>query len=403
MRITFQPSRGRGEYELSEYTPEGQSPNDLLGLSVRLLIGEIILYTGVKVTKDQGKYRLRVDPKGAYPQVPTQLASALLMPPPIREESKMGGGELVLQNNSYIIKNIQFGNVIHNPSDPFFIAEVSTIDCKNQTFEAEPVLVLKRMAEIKKIWDKRTFFPPNITSLLNQHEVYVTAKKPIPRAASDLVLQLQKQMEQYSSELEIPYTSTTDVLPALLAALGEIVGDEKKPISLEQIEPEQIELRRRERIKWQVWASRRGAASVRFRKEIRNAYDQRCVMCGGRFPASIYNEKPGVDAAHILPWAEYDLDEVYNGVALCKLHHWAFDEGILLIVFRYGNYYIELSEGANSVLREPTFSIDILRQVVGEIPKHRLPSKPIDWPSPSLLARRNEEFASSSPKPRLLP
>ncbi len=392
MRITFQPSSGRGEYELSEYAPSGESPNDLLEISIRLLIGEFVLYTGVKVTKDQGKYRLRVDPKGAHPQIPTQLADALLMPPSIREESKMGGGELVLQNNSYIVKNIQFGNVTYNPSDPFFTAEVSTIDCKNQTIEAEQIPVLKRIAEIKKIWEQRTFFPLDIANLLNQHEAYVRAKSPIPKAAHSLVVQLQRLMQQYSSELEIPYTSTTDVIPALLSALGEVV--EEMPTSLEQIEPEQIELRRRERIKWQVWARRRGAASVRFRKEIRTAYNQRCVMCGGRFPASSYNEKPGIDAAHILPWAEYDLDKVYNGVALCKLHHWAFDEGILLIVFRDGNYYTELSEGAVSVLGEPDFSIDILRQVVGEVPKKYLPSKPADWPNPGLLTYRNEEFAS---------
>ena len=392
MRITFQPSSGRGEYELSEYAPGGQSPNDLLELSVRLLIGEFVLCTGVKVTKDQGKYRLRVEPKGAHPQVPTQLADALLMPPSIREESKMGGGELVLQNNSYIIKNIQFGNVIYNSGDPFFTAEVSIIDCENQTIKAEQIPVLKRMAEIKKIWEQRTFFPLDITNLLNQHEVYIKANSPVPKAANGLVLQLQRLMEQYSSELELPYTSTTDVIPALLSALGEVV--EEIPTSLEQIEPEQIELRRRERIKWQVWARRRGAASVRFRKEIRIAYNQRCIMCGGRFPVSSCNEKPGIDAAHILPWAEYDLDKIYNGVALCKLHHWAFDEGILLIVFRDGSYYTELSEGAISALAEPDFSIDILRQVVGEIPKKYLPSKSADWPNPGLLAHRNDEFAS---------
>ncbi|HEY0757093.1 MAG TPA: HNH endonuclease, partial [Ktedonobacteraceae bacterium] len=281
-------------------------------------------------------------------------------------------------------------NVIYNPGDPFFTAEVSTIDCENQTIKAEQIPALKRMAEIKKIWEQRTFFPRDIMNLLNQHETYVKAKSPIPKSANSLVLQLQDLMEKYSSELEVPYTSTTDVVPALLSALGEVV--EAMPVSLEQIEPEQIELRRRERIRWQVWARRRGAASVKFRKEIRTAYNQRCVMCGGRFPTSDCNEKPGVDAAHILPWAEYDLDKVYNGVALCKQHHWAFDEGILLIVFRDGSYYTVLSERALSVLSEPDFSIDILRQVVGEIPKKYLPPQSVDWPNPGLLARRNEEF-----------
>lgn len=385
MRITFQPSGGRGEYELSDYAPNGLMPSDLLELSVRLLIGEFVLDTGVKLTKAQGKYRLRrVYSQGAYPQVQIQLANLLLMPHPIREEPQMGGGELVLQNSSYIIKNIQFGNVVYTPETSFFTAEVLTVECKNQTIEAEQVATLKRMADIEKIWKQRSAFPPDIASLLSQHEEYVKATLPIPQAATTLVQQLQNHMERYSSEIEIPYTATTDVVPALLSALGEIL--EEMPTSLDQIEPEQMELRFRERKKWQIWASRRGAASVRFRKEV---------------PATKCNDKPGIDAAHILPWAVYDLDKIYNGVTLCKLHHWAFDEGILLIVSRGGKYYIELSEAAKNNLREPEFSIDYLQQVVGEIPRRYLPAKTTDWPDSNLLERRNAEFAnqplSSSP------
>lgn len=391
MRITFQPSGGRGEYEVSDYAPGGLMPVDLLGFTVQLLIGENILHTGVNLTKDQGKYRLRVEPKGANPQVQIQVANALLMPHPIRQEHLMGSGELVLQNNSYIIKNIQFGNVIHYPDDLFFTAEVLTIDCKNQTNEAEQIPVLKRMRDIEKIWKQRNSFPPDIADLLNRHETYVKAGGPIPQTATKLIQHLQDAMERYSSELEIPYTASTDVVLALLSALGEIV--EEMPISLDQIEPEQIDLRLRERIKWQVWATRRGATSVRFRKEIRTAYHQCCVMCESRFPVTDWNSRPGIDAAHILPWAVYDLDKIYNGLALCKLHHWAFDEGILLIVFREGKYQVELSQGAEHILYEPDFSIDVLRQVVGEIPINRLPARPMDWPSPNLLARRNEEFA----------
>ncbi len=395
MRITFQPSGGRGEYEVSDYAPTGLMPADLLGFAVRLLIGENILHTGVKLTKDQGKYRLRVEPKGANPQVQIQVANALLMPHPIRQEPLMGSGELVLQNDSYIIKNIQFGNVTHNTDDPFFTAEVLTIDCKNQTNEAEQVPVVKRIGDIEKIWKQQNSFPPDIADLLKQHEIYVKAGRPIPKAATKLIQNLQDAMERYSGELEIPYTASTDVVPALLSALGEIV--EEMPISLDQIEPEQIDLRLRERIKWQVWATRRGPASVQFKKEVRTAYHQCCVMCGASFPVTSWNSRPGIDAAHILPWAVYDLDKIYNGLALCKLHHWAFDEGILLLVFQEGKYQVELSEGAERILYEPNFSIDVLRQVIGEIPISRLPARSMDWPNPSLLARRNEEFAQWQP------
>ncbi|MGI9058200.1 MAG: HNH endonuclease [Ktedonobacteraceae bacterium] len=393
MRITFQPSGGRGEYELSDYAPNGIKPGDLLDNSMQLRIGEIILYPGIKLTKDQGKYRLRVEPKGTHPQVQLQLANALLMPHPIREEPHMGAGELVLQNNSYIIKNIHFGEIIHLEDETFFKAEVLTVECKNQTIEAEQIAVQKRIGEIEKIWRQRDSFPLEISTLLRQHETLARAKKPIPKAADQLIENLQKLMERYCTELEYPYTRTTDVVPALLYALGEVIED--RPTSLDQIEPEQIEVRLRERIKWQIWARRRGAASVRFRNAVRTAYQHRCVMCGGIFPSTKLNDIPGVDAAHILPWADYELDEVYNGVTLCKIHHWAFDEGILLILFREGKYYIELSEAAKQVLSEPSFSIDILRQVVGEIPKNRLPNQVLNWPKPSLLERRNEELIQS--------
>lgn len=402
MRITFQPSGGRGEYEVSDYAPNGLRPTDVLGAQVKLLLGKIMLDTGVVLTKDQGKYRLRVIPKGAHPQVPIQLAHILMLPYPTRQEDHMGSGELVLQNNSYIIKNIQFGEVVPSGGSPpsSFTAEVLTVDCRNQTIEAEQIAVLKRMADIELIWQRKEHFPSDIGNLLAQHEAYIKAGRPIPTTVDGLIKNVQRQVERYSTELEIPYTSTTDVVPALLAALGEIA--EERPVSLDQIEPEQVTLRLRERIKWQVWARRRGAASIRFRKEVRTAYHSRCVMCGGCFPATSVNDKPGVDAAHILPWADYDLDELYNGVCLCKLHHWAFDEGILLIVFREGKYYIELSERADRLLSGSEFSIDMLRRVVGEIPEDRLPSKPANWPNRILLARRNEEFILVQPDYPLL-
>jgi len=36
-----------------------------------------------------------------------------------------------------------------------------------------------------------------------------------------------------------------------------------------------------------------------------------------------------VDAAHIMPFAEFHNDDPRNGLALCKNHHWAFDVGAI--------------------------------------------------------------------------
>lgn len=42
-----------------------------------------------------------------------------------------------------------------------------------------------------------------------------------------------------------------------------------------------------------------------------------------------------VDAAHIVPWAETRHEDVRNGLALCKLCHWAFDEFLVTVSSRY--------------------------------------------------------------------
>ena len=40
---------------------------------------------------------------------------------------------------------------------------------------------------------------------------------------------------------------------------------------------------------------------------------------------------PEVEAAHIYPKSEGGSDDVRNGLALCKFHHWAFDNGWISI------------------------------------------------------------------------
>lgn len=42
-----------------------------------------------------------------------------------------------------------------------------------------------------------------------------------------------------------------------------------------------------------------------------------------------------VDAAHIVPWSQSRDDRPANGIALCRLCHWAFDEGLLGVTAQY--------------------------------------------------------------------
>jgi len=70
-----------------------------------------------------------------------------------------------------------------------------------------------------------------------------------------------------------------------------------------------------------------------FARLVKAAYKNRCAICGTHreTPAGT----PEVEAAHIYPKSEQGADDPRNGLALCKLHHWAFDTGWLAITDGY--------------------------------------------------------------------
>lgn len=70
-----------------------------------------------------------------------------------------------------------------------------------------------------------------------------------------------------------------------------------------------------------------------FRRAIVTAYDYRCTLCGIRMLTP--DGHTVVDAAHIIPWSISYNDNIRNGVALCRLCHWTFDEGLLGISSKY--------------------------------------------------------------------
>lgn len=78
-----------------------------------------------------------------------------------------------------------------------------------------------------------------------------------------------------------------------------------------------------------------------FRKRVLSAYDHRCAACGVQLEL--------LDAAHIIPVAaDMSTDETKNGIALCKLHHAAYDRN--LISFDE-NYTIQVSVAQQSRLK----------------------------------------------------
>jgi putative restriction endonuclease len=70
-----------------------------------------------------------------------------------------------------------------------------------------------------------------------------------------------------------------------------------------------------------------------FRKAVVRIYEHRCAFCGVRMLTSTGHT--AVDAAHIIPWSVSQNDDVHNGMALCRLCHWTFDEGLTGVSTKY--------------------------------------------------------------------
>jgi len=70
-----------------------------------------------------------------------------------------------------------------------------------------------------------------------------------------------------------------------------------------------------------------------FRKAIVFLYEHRCALCGIRMLTP--EGHTVVEAAHIIPWNESQDDRPTNGLCLCRLCHWSFDEGLMSVGERY--------------------------------------------------------------------
>ncbi|KAB8144902.1 HNH endonuclease [Chloroflexia bacterium SDU3-3] len=69
--------------------------------------------------------------------------------------------------------------------------------------------------------------------------------------------------------------------------------------------------------------------SAAFRRVMVQAYAHTCAACGIRLLTP--EGRTAVAAAHIVPWSHSHNDDPRNGLALCGLHHWAFDQGMITV------------------------------------------------------------------------
>lgn len=125
--------------------------------------------------------------------------------------------------------------------------------------------------------------------------------------------------------------------------------------------------------------ARRRLHQVMFRGRVLLAYRERCAMCRLEEPSLL-------DASHIVEDAFGGEPVVTNGMALCSIHHRAFDRDLLGVA----------PDNKVHVQRRLLDKVDgpMLRHGLQEmdgIPL-QLPRKRTEWPDRELLARRFERF-----------
>ena len=117
-----------------------------------------------------------------------------------------------------------------------------------------------------------------------------------------------------------------------------------------------------------------------FARKIVTNYDGKCAICGSRW---LVDSSFEVEAAHIIPVENGGPDDIRNGFALCRFHHWAFDKGVFSVD---DDYRIVVS----SRVKEFSESYETLERLEGNI--INLPKNEILLPNKDALKYHRENI-----------
>ncbi|MCC6446147.1 MAG: HNH endonuclease [Armatimonadetes bacterium] len=124
----------------------------------------------------------------------------------------------------------------------------------------------------------------------------------------------------------------------------------------------------------------RRARNASFNGRVLKAYNYSCAFCGIQLKL--------VDAAHILPVAHEDsTDETANGVALCPLHHRAFDGALVAFDSNYKTH-INRRRLEDLIKLELDGGIDLFKR---SLQSHiNIPDAPIERPNKQYINKANK-------------
>jgi len=379
--LAEQRTRGRGEYEISSKFEAATpiTPSQLVDKELQFRFGRYgFKRTGNVLRSKHGKKRVQLSDVRAYIHGARQIQAALLFPKSRRDEHGLIGGQPTIMTERYIVRRMHFKELSLAPNSARIA--LGNVDVYNGSQE-DAVDFDERMRQVELLHDNVEQFPAQIRDLLIEHRRLLESTEPVPARAEEIVKALMTGVGEIAPDYNVDYIPGMDVVEPLREILD--APQYEEPIAIESIPEEDIEIRRREAALWRRWAATRGPTAAAFRHEVRNAYRATCVVCGIRLPHSRSCRVPGVDSVHILPWATQGANLICNGLCLCKMHHWTFDQQLIAIVTDQGKYAVEVTDLARHVLSSEALAE--LNSARGEIPVARLPQNVGEWPRPQFL------------------
>lgn len=379
MRIEFRTSgqrgrTGRGDLELVGNLG-GYSAQDLEGYRLHIEWPDgIVRDTGLERRSDHsGKPRLRSQFR---PRIQTGriVETMLLMPPGIRVAVNLPTGHPILNMKEYILWQLGFAleSEVSDMMDQVKIVP-SIVQVRNEG-QLDEFGVAWRWKRIKRVHDLAERLPSGLRELVVVHRDFVASGDPVSDGFA-------KSMESRHGRLA-KQGMTGDLVARAEQLLGLVALEEPSLPPPGVLSEDNPEITRRSAHQYRL-ARSRGSSGRKFSEKVKRAYHHTCALCGARYGG---NEDilSGIEAAHILAWHRYDLDEVRNGIALCRLHHWAFDAGVIAIEYSEGGYQFFHTALAEKLDNESRAKLGPSRVIV---PTDRLPDDQAEWPSPKYIDR----------------
>ncbi|UMB68787.2 HNH endonuclease [Mycobacterium paraterrae] len=379
MHIGFRTSGGRGEYEVVG----NHSGFNALGLegwtfNMRWPDG-IVRDTGLWLDPaESGKPRLRSMLDSPI-QISRIVAPMLLLPDPTRAFRNTPNTLPIIRAKDYTITDVGFGT----ESEFSGVADLVTFDPSFITVanqgHSDDIGVAARWSRIEAVYDQAALLPSGLPALVTNHKNFIASGDAVGR---QLTTTVNNVINALAASPGSSYQVGLDPLPALegLLRIAPPSGPTLPPP--DELGEDAPEVSVRSAHQYRL-AKVRGAAGRRFSAEVRAAYRNRCAFCGAQL-GGIDGIRSGIDAAHILAWSQHDLDVVENGIALCKLHHWAFDAGVLAIRKEGDSYYLRFTTLADLIDQQSKSRIAVEGTAV---PADWLPEDPQLHPSVNYLTR----------------